>query len=166
MDKVHVCDCLLDLAIYWYKINPYVIPERDFVVRKLSVLIPDLMLTLDRHQYEWNILVACCPYCYSYHLESVSIDVLVPTFQLNYTHTWHEASNWDSSSSDNDSNLGDFYTAIDKEMIKDAKTNSTICYFKYDKNWDLFCPHCKSFLLREFFGKLHLVASDIKKEKR
>ena len=51
MDKVRVCDCLLDLGIYLYRINPYVIPERDFVVIKLSVLMPDLMLTLDRHQY-------------------------------------------------------------------------------------------------------------------
>ena len=35
MNKVHVCDCCLDLAIYLYRTNPHEIPESE------------LMLTLD-----------------------------------------------------------------------------------------------------------------------
>ena len=101
-----------------------------------------------------------------HQLITVSIDELVPKFQLNCIHIWHETSNWDSSSSDTESNPRAFYTAIDKDIIKEAKVNLTVCYFKYDKKWNLFCPHCQSFLLRHASGKLHLVASDKKKKKR
>ena len=90
--------------------------------------MPDLMPTLDLRQYEWKGLVACCPYFYLYHLETV------PKFQSTCIYTWHETSNWDSNSSDNDSNPRDFYIAVDREMIKDAKADSIICYFKDDKN--------------------------------
>ena len=124
MNKVRVCDYLLDL----YRINLYVIPERELLIRKFSEFMPDLMPTLDLCQYEWKGLVACCSYFYSHHLKTV------PKFQSNCIYTWHETSNWDSNSSDNDSNPRDFYIAVDREMIKDAKADSIICYFKDDKN--------------------------------
>ena len=81
-------------------------------------------------------------------------------------HTWYETSNQNCSSSDTDSNSCDFYTAIDKDIIKEAKVNLTICYFKYDKNSNIFFPHCQIFSLKHVSDKLHLVGSDKEKKKR
>ena len=126
MNKVHVCQCGLDLAIYLYRTNLHEIPESE------------LMLILDLCQHEWNGLVACYPYFYCYCLKTVSVDDLVPKFQQYYIHTWYETFNWDSSSGVTDSDPGDFYTAIKEDTIKEAKVNSTICYFRYDENLEPF----------------------------
>ena len=124
---------------------------------RFSNFMPKWILTLDLRQYEWNG---------SYCLETVSIDDLVAKFQLNCIHTWYETSNQNCSSSDTDSNSCDFYTAIDKDIIKEAKVNLTICYFKYDKNSNIFFPHCQIFSLKHVSDKLHLVGSDKEKKKR
>lgn len=71
INEVHVCLCLLDLAIYLHRTNPHKIPERELVVRRFSDFMPKWILTLDLRQYEWNG---------SYCLETISIDDLVPNF--------------------------------------------------------------------------------------
>lgn len=156
MNKVHVCNHFLDLAIHLYWTNPHEIPERKLGVRKFSDFMPEFILTLDLGQYEWNSLVAYCLYFYSYYLETVSIDDLVLKFQLNCIHTWHETSNWGSSSSDTASNPSDSYTAIDKEIIKAAKVNSTIFILNMIKIGTYFVRNAKAFFW-DMFNMFNLI---------